>query len=71
MEDYSDSDTSSESEYESDQESAPRSDSDMDEDQNLEPEFSEICDEYQSAPWNPKAQLHAAQLAQLHADIKA
>jgi hypothetical protein len=75
MEDYSNSDTSLESEYESDQESLPGSDGDTDENQNLEPELSEICDEYQSAPWNPKAQLHAqlhaVQLAQLHADIKA
>ena len=73
MEDYSDSDTSSKSEYESDQESAPRSDYDTVD--NLEPELSEIHDEYKNAPWNPEAQLQAqlntACLAQLHADIKA
>jgi hypothetical protein len=51
MEDYSDLDTSSESEYESDQESALGSDGDIDKNQNLKPEFSEIYnDEYQSAP---------------------
>jgi hypothetical protein len=77
IEDYSNSDTSSESEYESDQESIPGSDSDTDElPENLEPELSEIIhDEYKNAPWNPEAQLQAqlntARLAQLHADIKA
>jgi hypothetical protein len=75
MEDYSDSDTSSESEYESDQESTPGSDCDTD-NENLEPELSEtIHDEYENAPWNPEAQLQAqyntTRLAQLHADIKA
>src|SRR5439155_24774700 len=73
MEDYSDSDTSSESEYESDQESA--SDYDTDEHENLEPELSETIEEFDNAPWNPQAQLqaqlNAARLAQLHADIKA
>jgi hypothetical protein len=74
IEDYSDSDVSLESEYESDQESTPESDCDTDE--NLEPELSEtIYDEYENAPWNPEAQLQAqlntARLAQLHADIKA
>jgi hypothetical protein len=81
MENYSNSDTSSESEYESSQGSAAGSD--CDEDENLEPELSAIHDEYENAPWNPEAQLHtqlhaaqlaqlhAAQLAQLHADIKA
>ena len=75
MEDYSDSDTSSESEYESRQGSAAGSDCDEDEHENLEPEPSESYDEYENAPWNPaaqlQAQLHAVQLAQLHADIKA
>ena len=75
MEDYSDSDTSSESEYESRQGSTAESDCDEDEHENLEPEPSESCDEYENAPWNPaaqmQAQLHAVQLAQLHADIKA
>jgi hypothetical protein len=65
IEDYSNSDTSSESEYKSDQESIPGSDSDTDElPENLEPELSEIIhDEYENTPWNPEAQLHA--------DIKA
>jgi hypothetical protein len=77
MENYSDSDTSSESEYESDHESTPGSDSDTVElHENLEPELSEtIYDEYENAPWNPEAQLQAqfntTRLAQLHADIKA
>jgi hypothetical protein len=76
MENYSDSDASSESEYESSQGSAVGSDCDEDEpSQNLEPERSEIYDEYKNSPWTPeaqlKAQLDAAQLAQLHADIKA
>ena len=75
MEDYSDSDVSLESEYESNQESTPGSDCDT-EDENLEPELSETThDEYENAPWNPEAQLQAqlntARLAQLHADIKA
>jgi hypothetical protein len=76
MEDHSDSDTSSESEYESDQESSPKSDDDMDElPENLEPEFREIHDEFENAPWNPEARLQAqvntTRLAQLHTDIKA
>jgi hypothetical protein len=78
MEDYSDSDTSSESDYESSQGSAAVSDCDEDDpSQNLglEPELSEFCDEYKNAPWDPKAQLqaelHTVQLAQLHAEIKA
>ena len=58
MEDYSNSDTSLESEYESNRESAPRSDHDTD-DENLEPELSEIHDEYKNAPWNLEAQLQA------------
>jgi hypothetical protein len=58
MEDYSDSDTSLESEYES-QESTPGSNYDTDEIlENLEPELSEIVhDEYENAPWNLEAQL--------------
>jgi hypothetical protein len=76
MENYSDLDTSSESEYESNQGSAAGSDFDEDEPrQSLEPEPSEFYDEYESAPWNLEtqlqAQLDAVQLAQLHADIKA
>jgi hypothetical protein len=65
MEDYSDSNTS-ESECESNQESSPGSDYDGDEScENFEPELSEYneSDEYENAPWNPEAQLHA--------DIKA
>jgi Transposase IS4 len=50
MEDYSDSDVSLESEYESDQESTPGSNCDTD-DKNLEPELSETSyDEYENAP---------------------
>jgi hypothetical protein len=78
MKNYSDSDTSSASEYDSSQGSAAGSDCDEDEEepsQSLEPELSENYDEYKDAPWNPEAQLQAqldaAQLAQLHADIKA
>ena len=77
MEDYSDSDTSLESEYESDQQSTYGSNCDTDElYENLEPELSEtINDEFENAPWNPEAQLQAqlntTYLAQLHADIKA
>ena len=78
MENYSDSDTSSESEYNSGGDSAAVSDCDEDEnqDQDLEPEPSEDYDEkYRNTLWNPDAQIQAqlddAQLAQLHADIKA
>jgi Transposase IS4 len=78
MENYSDSDTSSESEYNSSGDSAAVSDCDEDEnqDQDLEPEPSEDYDEkYRNTLWNPDAQIQAqldnAQLAQLHADIKA
>jgi hypothetical protein len=76
MEDYSDSDTSSESEYRSSQGSIVGSDCDENEpSQDLEPEPSEFYDEYESAPWNPEAQLqaqlHTVQLAQLYAEIKA
>jgi hypothetical protein len=77
MENYSDSDTSSESEYESSQGSEAASDCEDEDElsQSLEPELSEFYDEYKNAPWNPEAQLQAqldaARLAQLHADIKA
>ena len=51
MENYSDSDTSSESEYESSQGSVAGSNCDEDElSQNLKPELSEICNKYKSAP---------------------
>jgi hypothetical protein len=78
MENYSDSDTSSESEYASSQGSETASDCEDEPTQNLEPELSEF-DEYENAPWDPDAQLHsqlqaelhAVQLAQLHAEIKA
>jgi hypothetical protein len=79
MENYSDLDTSSESEYDSGEDSTAVSDCDADDpsqDQDLEPEPSEdYDDEYRNAPWNPNAQIQAqlddAQLAQLHAEIKA
>ena len=74
MENYSDSDTSSESEYDSGVGSAAESNYDEDE-PSLEPEPSEDYDEYRNTLWNPDAQIQAqlddAQLAQLHADIKA
>ena len=64
MENYSDLDTSSESEYDSGEDKL-----------RLEPEPSEDYDEYRNTPWNPDAQIQAqlddAQLAQLHAEIKA
>jgi hypothetical protein len=52
MEDYSDSDASSESEYQSEQESPPAFNCDTDElYENLKPELSEtIHDEYESTP---------------------
>jgi hypothetical protein len=75
MQNYSDSDTSSESEYESGQGSEAGSNCEDELSQNLEPELSEFRDEYENAPWNPEAQLQAqldaARLAQLHADIKS
>ena len=76
MENYSDSDTSSESEYNSGGGSAAVSDCDDGEpSQDLEPEPSEYYDEYRNIPWNPdtqiQAQLDDAKLAQLHAEIKA
>jgi hypothetical protein len=55
MESYSDSDSVSESDYESDQDSIPRPDRDEDKpSENLEPELSE---EFNNASWNPHAQL--------------
>ena len=75
MEDYSDSDTSSESEYDSDQRSIAGSSSD--EDENLEPESSTPIhddDQYYSQSTieaQLQAQHDATLLAQLHADIKA
>ena len=76
MENPSDSDTSSESEYNSGEGFAAVSDCDEDEpSQDLEPEPSEYYNEYMNTAWNPdtqiKAQLDATQLAQLHAEIKA
>ncbi len=60
MENYSDLDTSSESEYESNQGSIAGSDYDEDElSQDLELELSEIYEEYGNAPWDPQAQLQA------------
>ena len=61
MEDYSDSDTSLESEYESDQEYTHGSDGDTNDlHEDLEPELSETMhDKYKNAPWNPEAQLQA------------
>ena len=75
MEDYSDSDTSLESEYESDQGFTPWFDSEGDElNENLEHELSELVyhsEEYNNAAWNLQAQLQAQCLAQLHTKIKA
>ena len=72
MEDYSNSDTASESEYESDQGSTPGSDSEEDEpSENLEPELSKPMHGYDNALSNPQAQLQARRLVQLHAEIKA
>ena len=70
MENYSDLDTSSESEYDSSQGSEVGSDCGDDElNENLEPELSQI-EEFENAPWDPQAQLDAIRLAQLHNDIK-
>ena len=73
MESYSDSDTSSESDYESSQGSAPGFDCDEDEpNENFEPELSEtVYEEFNNAPWTPQARLDTTRLAQLHKDIKA
>ena len=61
IENHSNLDTSSESEYESDQESTPKSDSKKDElNENLEPELSKpIYKEYDNTLSNPQAQLQA------------
>jgi hypothetical protein len=68
MENSSDLDTSSESEYESSRGSEAGSDYDEDEPgQDFELERSEFHDKYENAPWNQEAQLQA----QLHAEIKA
>jgi hypothetical protein len=64
MENYSDSDTSSESEFDSIQGSIAKSDNDESQDnesqdyksQDLEPELSKYYDEYKNVPWNPDAQ---------------
>jgi len=73
MENYSDLDTSSESEFDSINGSIAELDND--ESQDLEPEPSKYYDEYQNAPWTPQAQIQAElttmQLAQLHNEIKA
>ena len=76
MENYSDSDTSSESEYDSGEGSTAVSNCDEDElRQDLEPDPSEDYEEYRNTLWNPDAQIQAqlddAKLAQLHANIKA
>jgi hypothetical protein len=72
MEDSSDSDALSESDYGSGKDSSLGSDCDMEEpSENLEPEPSETLEEYNNAPWNPQAQLDTIRLAQLHSDIKA
>ena len=60
MENYSDLDTSSESEYNSSQGSTAGFDFDKDElSQDLELELSEIHDEYNNALWNLEAQLQS------------
>jgi hypothetical protein len=56
MENYSDLDTSLESDYESSQGSAARSDCDEDEN---ESEPSEFYDEYENAPWNLESQFQS------------
>jgi hypothetical protein len=78
MENYSDSDASSESEFDPISGSFAESDDDKSQDpesQDLEPEPSEYYNEYMNAPWNPDTQfatqLDTAQLHQLHAEIKA
>jgi len=73
MASLSDLDTSSESEYDSGQDSTSEMDKDSD-DETLEPERDVL--DFENAPWDPTAQLHATQLharqlAQLHAEIKA
>jgi hypothetical protein len=58
MENHSDSDTSSESEYYSSEGSAAVSNCDKDE-LRLEPEPCENYNEYRNTPWNPEAQIQA------------
>jgi hypothetical protein len=73
MENYDDSDNSSESEFDGISGSFAKLDDD--ESQDLEPEPSKHYDEYKNAQWDPeaqiRAQLTAVQLAQLHAEIIA
>lgn len=80
MENYDDSDISSESEF--DGVSIAKSDDDsQDENSGPEPEperdeyYDEYYDEYENQAWNPEAQIQAQlkdrQLAQLHDEIKA
>jgi hypothetical protein len=57
MENYSDSDSSSESEFDGVNE--PFAGSDDDESQDLEREPSEYYDEHENTPWNPDAQIQA------------
>jgi hypothetical protein len=79
MEDYSDSDISSESEYKSDQGSVSGSNYDEDKPtENLEPEPSVTIHDHDGFDYSPstieaqlQAQYNATLLAQLHADIKA
>jgi hypothetical protein len=73
MESFSDSDASSESDYESGQGSIPGSDCNEDElHGNFEPELSEpISEEYNNCPWTPQAQLNTTRLVQLYNNIKA
>ena len=64
IENYSDLDTSSESEYDSGEDSIAVSDCDEDElsqdqDQDLEPEPSEDYNKYRNIPWNPDTQIQA------------
>jgi hypothetical protein len=56
MENYDDSDISSESEF--DGVRITESDNDS-RDENLEPERDEYCDEYENQAWNPEAQIQA------------
>jgi hypothetical protein len=71
MASLSDLDTSSESEYDSGQDSTSEIDEDSD-NETFEPEHNTPnLEDFENAPWDPTAQLHARQLAQLHAKIKA
>jgi hypothetical protein len=64
----SNSDESSESEYEIDETQQPESDH---EDEGCEPEVSQEIQDFNDISWSPQAQLNADQLAQLHRNIKA